>query len=402
MDDVTIRRVTEDERLAYLRFVLDGFHEHQPDDVLRTWFDMMREGRYDVAVRDGEMVGSAAAAHGTLSVPGGTIGSAEVTAVTVRPDARRRGLLTAMMARIFDEAIAEGRHAAALYASEGGIYGRFGYGPAVPMRSLEVAHARARLAVAADPSRVRVVTADRAREVLPDLYERVRDDRPGMVHATSAWWDLLTTIDPEEERDGWSARRYGAIDGVGVVVYRTRHDGGADQAGRLKVELLVAAQPTAVLDLWAFVASIDLIGTIELPARPLDDPLLLALADETRVRLSRGDSLWLRLLDVPGALEARTTAWTGEVVVELADPVVPTNAGRWRIGGEAGHLSCDRTDRAPDLALDVAALSTCYLGGVRPTALVDARRVVEQVPGAAVTLQRLLATARAPWAPLDF
>ena len=55
---------------------------------------------------------------------------AAVTDVSVAPTHRRRGLLTQLMRRQLDD-LRRGHEAlAVLYASEGGIYGRFGYGPA--------------------------------------------------------------------------------------------------------------------------------------------------------------------------------------------------------------------------------------------------------------------------------
>src|SRR6478672_4979885 len=61
-----------------------------------------------------------------------------VTAVTVRTSHRRRGLLRRMMTEDLQAAKDDGIAMAALTASEGSIYGRFGYGVASLERTVKV------------------------------------------------------------------------------------------------------------------------------------------------------------------------------------------------------------------------------------------------------------------------
>ena len=76
---------------------------------------------------DGQIVATAGIYTRDMTVPGGPQPVAGVTVVSVQPTHRRRGLLTAMMRRQFAGMHEEQREpVAALWASEGGIYGRFG------------------------------------------------------------------------------------------------------------------------------------------------------------------------------------------------------------------------------------------------------------------------------------
>jgi len=89
------------------------------------------------------IVGTAGIFSFELTIPGGRVPAAGVTMVGVHPTHRRRGILTAMM-RTKLEAIRErGEPLAILWASEGGIYGRFGYGLASFKASIEIERARA-------------------------------------------------------------------------------------------------------------------------------------------------------------------------------------------------------------------------------------------------------------------
>src|SRR5262245_11906864 len=80
------------------------------------------------ALDAGAIVGSAGTYRFDMTTPGGSVPTAGLTMVGVLPTHRRRGVLSQMMRRHIDEARAAGLPVSALWASEGSIYGRFGYG----------------------------------------------------------------------------------------------------------------------------------------------------------------------------------------------------------------------------------------------------------------------------------
>ncbi len=89
-----------------------------------------------------------------------------------------------------------------------------------------------------------------------------------------------------------------------------------------------------------------------------------------------GDALWVRVVDLPAALSGRTYGHGGPFVLEVRDAVCEWNDGRWKL--EDG--TCERTDAEPDLALDVSALGSAYLGAISFTQLREALRVEELWP----------------------
>jgi predicted acetyltransferase len=117
------------------------------------------------------------------------------------------------------------------------------------------------------------------------------------------------------------------------------------------------------------------------------------------MQLRVGDGLWVRLVDVGAALSARAYADAGPVVLEVEDPFLPENAGRWRIAGGAA----DRTDEAPDLAMDVGELGAAYLGGFTFGELVRSGLVREAREGGAARADAVFLTAAPkPWCPEIF
>ena len=116
-----------------------------------------------------------------------------------------------------------------------------------------------------------------------------------------------------------------------------------------------------------------------------DDPLRHLLADPRALHSRPFDGLWVRLVDVGRALSARRYPAPIDMVFEVRDPFCPWNDGRWHVWGHPAGAFCDRTDRDPDLVLDIEELSAAYLGGVSLATLQAAGRVTEISPGA-VTL----------------
>lgn len=63
--------------------------------------------------------------------------------------------------------------------------------------------------------------------------------------------------------------------------------------------------PAAYAALWRYLFEIDLTWHVRAFRRPVDDPLLHLVNDVRRVRAQQRDALYLRVVDLPGALRAR-------------------------------------------------------------------------------------------------
>ena len=393
-----LRRPSREESDEFGVAVLSAFHREFTDADRARYARIDEPERLLACFDDGRIVGTTAAFTRTLTVPGATVGCAAVTAVSVLPTHRRRGLLTGMMRRQLEDVRDRGEPVAALWASEGTIYGRFGYGVGATETRLVARRPAARLAVpppAGEP--LRAGPAGEHVEAMRAVHERVRLDRPGMLDRPGPWWqDRLH--DPEADRRGAQPLRAVVCDD-GYALYAVRSDWDDDgPAGEVVIRELVAATPAARVVLWAFLLDQDLTRTITWALAPADEPLWLMLADPRALRRTVGDGLWVRLVDVPAALAARTYASEPNVVLEVSDAFCPWNAGRYRLSGDG----CEPTDAQPDLALDVATLGAAYLGGTTLQALAEAGRVRELRPGA---LERASAAFRgtvAPWCPEVF
>jgi len=353
--------------------------------------------RMHAALDDGRIVAGAGVYPFELTVPGGPLRCAGVTIVGVHPTHRRRGILRRMMTAQLEDVRERGEPIAALWASEETIYARFGYGIASWAGELSVPHERDAFAEPLENTgQARFVTPEEARELFPPIYDAVRRERPGMTSRSEAWWQNRHLRQPEEEAS--APRRFVVLDLDGepqaYASYRTHFsfDGGS-ATSRLVVREALGATPRATAAIWRFLLDVDWMATVELSLAPPDHPLFLLLATPRRMRYRMADGLWVRLVDLPAALSGRTYGEGGPLVLEVRDAVCAWNDGRWRLEGGA----CERTDEEPDLALDVSALGSAYLGAVPFVQLREALRVEELRQGAIERADALFAWRPFPW-----
>jgi predicted acetyltransferase len=295
-----------------------------------------------------------------MTIPGGTLDVAGVTWISVAPTHHRQGILSALMARQLGDLHDRGRPVAALWASEGAIYQRFGYGPASWHYSLELRRG-APFTRPVDVSGLRVVVPTAA-ELAP-LYDAHVGTRPGWYAQSEAWWDYRL-YDAEHRRGGATSLR-AVIDGDrGYALYRTKAEWGANGPdGTVQVGEVVALDPGTEARLWRFLLDQDLMGRVKAWGTPLDTPVLQLVAEPRAVKATLADAMWVRLVDVPTALATRCYAVDVDVVLEVTDARCPWNAGRWRLSGGPSGAVCSSTSDAADLALDVRELGAAFLGG---------------------------------------
>jgi predicted acetyltransferase len=259
---------------------------------------------------------------------------------------------------------------------------------------------------------------------LAKVYDSVLPGRPGLFVRNEAWWQRII-YDPPEHRQGASPVRCLLAEDEsgprGYALYSALRPPDHEPflpATVLTVRELMAVDPVASAALWTDLLSRDLTSELHAWERPVDDPLLYQLADGRRARPQPSDGLWVRIIDVPGALTGRRYSSRVDVVIEVHDDILPANAGRWRLttaadvgdagaagAGNAGRglaASCVQVTSAADLVLDVTQLGAAYLGGTRLGTLAEAGLVTELRTGAVRQLSAAMSWDPAPWCPTVF
>ena len=404
MPELIVRPATAADFDEFMRVSSAGFLQDYVPVEAERFRRAFGAHRFHLVLDEDEVIGTCGWFDRRITLPGGLSAPvAAVTAVTVKPGHRRRGALTRMMRTQLDELHAGGGAAvAALWASEGGIYGRFGYAPASHYLDLEVPTGtpfRAGVDLGTD----RVLQLPRAEALvhIGTIYEQAVGQRAGRLERDDEAWELHLA-DGESQRDGSSPFRF-AVHPDGYAVFRTRR-GWNDRgpAGRIDVHELVTTTPVAAAAVWRYLLDYDLVATVHAEAG-VDDPVRQLLADPRQAVGKHHDGLWVRLVDVDRALTARTYPTAIDTVVEVTDGFCPWNAGRRRLRAAAdGPAEVTRCADPADLALDVADLGAAYLGGPSLLALADAGRARELTPGALTALSRAFGADRPPHCPEVF
>ncbi|HEX2754161.1 MAG TPA: GNAT family N-acetyltransferase [Candidatus Limnocylindrales bacterium] len=415
---IEIRPIHEAELPGWLDCVTTGFLE-RPDvdkiaDEVRTHWDL---NRALAAVEGGRIVGTARTWPTELTVPGNArIKAAALTAVTVRPTHRRRGLLRGLLAAEHAAARDRGEVASILYASEYPIYGRFGYGPATQTCgwTVDLAATGFHEAAGGRSGTVDWLPVDEsAVDPIRDVFEAWRITQPGEIWRRPITWLSDLGLAGAAWGDAWKGFLVVHRDEAGTIDGYARYHADAKWEHRqprhaLIVDELQGLTGEAQAALWRFVAGVDLAVTIKAERRSRADrlPWLLtnARAAET---FESGDGMWAKLHDIPSALQTRTYERTGSLVLE----VVVRDAGEDDATARRVRVALDvspdgaravETDQSPDLTIDGSALGAAYLGGTRLRDAVLARGWDEHRPGALAEADLLLATRDAPWCSTFF
>jgi predicted acetyltransferase len=299
------------EAESWLKAVAFGFHEstRTPEHVAKS-LDTYRADRR--ILTGAYQTGEVAAGSLPSDVPVATFGTLRktlnigfgrmletqlVTAVTVRTSHRRRGLLRRMMSEDLQLARRDGVAMAALTASEGSIYGRFGYGVASFERTVKV-DTTARFSIRHEAvGSVEIADPKVLLDLAPDIFDRVHRQTPGSI-GRQEWYRQGASgsigRDGKEDPAVKVALHYGPDGTVdGYVSYKFL--GWDTTPYTVQVVDLVAATSEGYLELWQFLGAIDLVERVTWEEAPLDDPLTWALSDPRCIDSSDSrDMLWLR------------------------------------------------------------------------------------------------------------
>jgi predicted acetyltransferase len=406
---IEIRNARLEEFPAFIEALSAAFLE-RPDfarvaEAVKPWWDLDRTW---AAFDGGRVCGTFRSWATELTVPGGArLPAAAVAAVTVMPTHRRRGILRGMTAAEHDAIRGRGEAVAMLYASEYGIYGRYGYGPACRVATWTLDA----LATSfhGDPvSGVELVVPDTAvRDTVEAVFEAWRMRQPGELRRRPFRWEDELGLKEPTWGETWKGLLALHRDAAGNVDGYARYqaEGRFEQRqprGRIKVNELHALTDVAYHALWRFLTETDLVSTVTAEGRSPAERLPWLLTNHRAAVVSGvGEGLWVRLFDVARALEARTWEREGRLVLEVVDDELDAPL-RLALEVSPGGATCRPTDRSPDLTVPVAALGAAYLGGTRLRDVVIAAGADEHRPGALAEADALFRTADEPWCSTFF
>ncbi|MGL4255422.1 MAG: GNAT family N-acetyltransferase [Microbacterium sp.] len=400
--------VDGDDFAPWLQSVARGFQdgertaEHVAAARVRSGYRRLT-GVYDPAAPASEApVATIASWLGELTVPGhAAVPACAISAVTVAPTHRRRGIARAMLEGELRAAADAGIPVAMLTVSESTLYGRYGFAPAAASASWRIETRRATWIGPRPDGRVDFIARETLRELAPGLHERVRLSAAGEIDVPGSHWDGFAGTTPTAEKAGDKrAIQYtdasGEVRGLALYTVKENHDDFTKAT--VRVVYLLADGDDAYAALWRFLLELDLVAEVHADELSVDEPLRWMIADQRAATVTLRDHQYVRILDVAAALEVRRYGAPGTLALDVADPLGHA-AGRYLLGVDAdgvGRVRAwegDAPAGAVEVAVGIEELSAAYLGGVSLATLAAAGRVRSEDPSAAA---RVLAWHRAP------
>ena len=357
-----------------------------------------------------------------LHTPGMQVPVLAVTCVVTASTHQRQGLSRAMITEQLQLAKEQNLAIVALTASEGGIYGRYGFGQASWSNNLCVLTRD--FALKPQPAelvktvRLNAVKPQKLLQSVSGLYDRTQGN--GDVSRNEPWWRMALRIaELRNFNHGRSGETYAFIatdldapivldNNVsqvrGYVIYRVE----TGDPAKIVVDDLIAETPAAYLALWNLLANVGLVGEVHCAARPIDEPLIHAVQDSRAVQLrNRTDNLWLRIIDVPMALAGRKYGAAGKVVLKISDDlgfiagvfeltVTPDLAGQVKELNNEAELT-----EGNCIEMSAQTLAMSYLGANSITTLQQAG-LITGPNSQIIILDRMFATTKQPFLNTPF
>lgn len=403
---VQVDRFASEDKDAFRECLEESYLRNFPADLRGTGRPAFEPTRSTVAREGSRIVGTTTSYELLVEAAEGTqIPGAGISLVSVLPTHRGRGIMNALITEQLRNLTASGTAFAALWASQAGLYTRYGFGLAVPCLDMVV------------PSQTSFVDPSIGRDVLLE-YCSIDDalkigslqyevsSRPGrLVMDAAEWQKRRGSLVSAASGNVKAVRAVDAGGGSsGVVIYSVEAAWVAGEPrGRIEIHDMLAADGAAYAAMWRFLLGQDWVSEIHVDNRPLDEPLLALAANPRSLRTQYRDALFLRILDVGRALEARTYVHDLECVLQVRDPLLGDNDGIWVLTVKEGVAVCVRDSSvSPKVELPIDALSAAFLGGITFSSLAGAGRLRVHDDSALQALDSAFWTPLAPHCPFVF
>ena len=342
----------------------------------------------------------------TMRANGPSMALAGVTVVGTLPEYRRQGIVRRIIEQSFRQMREHGQSVAALWASQAGIYQRYGYSLGSALRRYQIDTVDAALLTPADADlQVRRHTPAEAFDTIRDVYRGFIADRTLYLHRAKPLWQagvLQTGNDTGPLHIAICRNK--ADEALGYVVYTLRSNKVNHVARSQEIEIrdLVWHNIDAYRSLWAFLASHDLVGRISWASAPADDPAEEMFAEPRMLHAQDNEGVFFRVVDVEQALAARGYDSNEDLVLKIpADRETPWNEGSYRLTVSDGSTQVTRTEQTADVELSIKSLSSAFVGFRRVRQLAN-WGLASGTDQAIARLDRLLATRHTPHCPDHF
>jgi predicted acetyltransferase len=403
-DAISIRHPTDDDWQAVYRNQARTFADPVDPQDIEAW--KRRVEPEDILLAEDTsdeqhpaVVGTSIIYRAQLTVPGGArLRAAWLTMIAVASTHQGQGIWAQLSSQGLGILLARGYPVVCGVPTQTAMYDAFGAGVASYGHTYSIDRRFAELRAAPETSRTREVDAAEAKCHIPEIYERWCAKTSGAVSRDIAWWTDYFEDRPSLRGD--ASGLYYTLHPDGFLTYRVvgeaKHARFRPPFGTVVVQDFCPVTDEAHSALLQTLLVLEMFHTVEIEVA-VDDPFPLKLSD-LRAASVKGvsDFLWVRINDVPTALNTREYTADTEVVLEVVDPL-GLSGGRFLLQTRDGVGKCTPHDGPADVEIGLAELGTIYMGAHRAAQLQRADRVAELHSGALSKLDAVMSTEQQPY-----
>jgi predicted acetyltransferase len=393
---VEFRAPVEDDR-EHMLDVMQAAFGMQPGWRQRMGPNLRIE-LYLCAYDDGRVVATSLSHPLQQFFGGREVPCAGIAAVAAMPDMRGKGTGGALVAELLRQRRDAGDLISTLYPATVAVYRKLGYEIAGQFTELS---APLRTLPRTGGEGIRLETRRDANR-LDDMRACFRAWAAGhngpVWFQDDFWWRarVLRLSEPDAVPHVVLAHGDNGLEGYACYQRGPREGFGIDPS----CTHLVARTRRAAAALFGYFGGYHSVGDKLSWHGPPNEPLALLLAESRSVERTFQFPWMSRLLDVPGALEARGyPEIDGECVIAVDDPLFPENAGPFRIEANAGKVAVSPVEGEAGSPIPVGLLTALFTGHLSPADLVRLGAAAPDHP--ALPLLGRLFAGPPPWSP-DF
>lgn len=401
------RRLRDDAEFAqYLQAANYAFNGPRGDSDIQRYRDIVDPAWCLGTFDDKQLVAGLTIIPFEQYLGGSTVPFGGIASVASLPERRREGAVAMLLRATLAVTHEGGQPLSGLYTPHYSLYRRFGW---------EISHDMVARSFAP-----KLVTTRRPRPA--GQYRRVKaDDWPVLARMREAfvserngalkrdekrWRKQVFSNDGKGEHDAivWTNA---AGEDRGYAVYRQDHRQRGGPWGETVLRVLdwIALDGEAYSGLLNYVLGHDLVDEIVM-LLPSDDPILMTIDEPTHMKSPAGNWIGMltRIVDVKQAFESRPSmsGVAGEITLALSDAAAPWNEDTWRITSDGTSFSVEKSDRKPDLMMDITALAPLFNGFLTCEASVRSGQVESRCDGAAPLFTEMMRMPQRPFCPDEF
>jgi predicted acetyltransferase len=362
---VDIRVLTEGDRERWAKIEATAFMNPLEDSS--RYISMMKPEWTLGAFEDGVMQAFTISAPMSLGLEGATVQMGGVSSVASMPEARRRGLVAAILRETLRRSHEAGDAVSGLWTPHPALYRRYGWDICTDSVNVRFNPKHVRQAPGPKPTGRIERVEDKDWKLLDESYREWAARRNSVLIRDEWRWQMITLF-PNRAMFVYRAPD-GRVEGHAMLNTRSLGD---DRT--LHLPELIANTPGALNALVGLILSYDQVKTVSWWAGA-DEPLYEAFENPEQLTSARHYGLFLRIVDVAEAFNRRPAYAEGRLVLRVDDETCPWNDGTWEIVSAGAHFSVERCDDEPMLSLDARALAQLYNGYRSASALARAGRV---------------------------